>query len=126
MDDILKRNIMFPINFLKDPIPSFLLILKFCLYLFSKPWQVFASGWLLRKWAKSATIYIAFLVMFPFRTSVHFPRSMAFELFASYTCKSLSYNSPDHLEMEGTGVMLNISQRSFHFRWGRFRGMDMF
>lgn len=117
---------MFLINFLKRPIPSVLLILNFCLYLSSKPWQVFVSGWLLRKWAKSATIYIAFLVMFPFRTSVRFPRSAAFELCASYTCKSLSYNSPDRLKMEGIGEMLSISQCSFHFRGGRFRGMDMF
>lgn len=87
---------------------------------------MFALGWLLRKWAKCATIYIALLVMFPFRTSVYFPGSVAFELFASNTCKASSSNSPDHLEMEGIGVMLNISQCSFHFRWGRLRGMDMY
>lgn len=113
-------------NFLKHPIPSFLPIFKFCLYFSSKPWQVFAPGWLLRKWAECAKIYIGFLVMFPFRTSVCFPESVAFELFASYKCKSSSSNSPDHLEMEGIGVMLNISQCSFHFKWCSFRGMDMY
>jgi len=117
---------MLLIKSLKHPNSFLFAYLKFCLYLSSKPWQVFAAGWLLRKQAQSPTFYTAFLVMLPFRTCVHFPRSMAFEFFASYMCKSLSSNSPDHLEMERIGVMLNISQWSFHFRWGRFRVMGMF